>query len=126
MELALNAMAFRPVPISNARRLRAVLRWIMDLLPKIFVVVLLVGALVWALQPRYAFVVRIERGTLRVTRGKVALKVLQQLEQACSEADISRGWVGGIQRGRRVTLAFSRSIPPPCRQRLRNLWVLHG
>jgi hypothetical protein len=98
----------------------------MDLTLKLVVVALVIGALWWGFQPRYAFVVRIETGLLRVTRGKVTTAFLEALGRACSEVGVSDGWVGGVHRGQRVTLAFSRGIPVACQQRLRNLWILHG
>jgi Protein of unknown function (DUF3634) len=97
-----------------------------DLVTKLVVVALCAGALWWAIQPRYLFVVRVTGGVPRVARGKVTAAFLQQLGQACAEGGVSQGWVGGVQRGRRLALAFSRSIPPPCQQRLRNLWLLQG
>ncbi len=93
---------------------------------KLAVVVLVALALWAALRPRYAFEVRIENGVPRVTRGKVTAAYLQEVAQACSEARVAHGWVGGQQRGRQVTVACSRNIPPAVRQRLRNLWALHG
>lgn len=98
----------------------------MELIPKLVVIALVIGALWVALQPRYVFLVRLKDGVPRVSKGKVTPAFLQQLGQACAELGVSRGWVGGVQRGRRVALAFSRSIPPPCQQRLRNLWVVQG
>jgi hypothetical protein len=97
-----------------------------ELLIKLLVVALITGALWWAIQPRYTFVIRIKGGVPHVARGKVTAAFLQQLGQVCAELEVSQGWVGGVQRGRRLSLVFSRSIPPPCQQRLRNVWVLQG
>jgi Protein of unknown function (DUF3634) len=97
-----------------------------DLLAKLIVGALFVGALWWLLQPRYVFVVRVHDGVPRVHRGLVTTAFLQELGRVCAEAGVSRGWIGGVRRGRRPALAFSRNIPPPCQQRLRNLWLLQG
>jgi Protein of unknown function (DUF3634) len=97
-----------------------------DILFKLLVLALVVAALWWAFQPRYAFVIRIEGGVPRVARGKVTAAFLQNVGQACAELGVSRGWVGGVLRGRQVMLAFSRNIPQPCQQRLRNIWGLSG
>jgi hypothetical protein len=98
----------------------------MALLAQLVVIGLLVGALWWACQPRYVFVVRIDHGQPCVTRGKVTPTFLREVGQACGDAEVRRGWVGGVRRGKQVALAFSRSIPQACRQRLRNQWQLHG
>jgi hypothetical protein len=98
----------------------------MELTLRLVIVALVIGALWWAFQPRYAFVVRIDNGLPRVTRGKLTTAFLEALGRACSDTGVSHGWIGGVHRGRRVTLAFSRSIPVACQQRLRNLWALHG
>lgn len=98
----------------------------MELLTKLVFIALVVAALWWAIQPRYVFVIRLEGGVPRVAKGQVPAAFLQQLGQACAELGVSRGWVAGAQRGRRLTLAFSRSVPPPCRQRLRNLTKKSG
>jgi hypothetical protein len=97
-----------------------------ELLAKLLVVALVLGALWWAIQPRYTFIVRIENGVPRAAKGQVTAAFLQQVSQACAELALSRGWIGGVQRGRRLALAFSRNIPPSCQQRLRNVWALHG
>ncbi len=94
-----------------------------------FAVVLLVAGLVaLALRAAYlaqfAFIVRVRNGDLRLMRGKVTRAFLQVIQEHCQQHDVRNGWVGGAWRGRRITLVFSRSIPPPCQQQLRNLWVL--
>jgi hypothetical protein len=37
---------------------------------------------------------------------------------------VQQGWVRGVWRGRRIALVFSRNIPPPCQQQIRNLWLI--
>jgi hypothetical protein len=96
----------------------------MHLAAKLLVIALMAGALWWLVQPRYVFLVRVRHGVPRLTRGKLTGVFLQELGQACAESTVRRGWIAGVHRGWRVRLEFSRSIPAPCRQRLRNLWVL--
>ena len=86
---------------------------------------LVVAALCLAWQPRYLFKVRIDGGSALLAKGKLTAAFLEEIGHVCAEAKIRRGWFGGFRRGRQVVLAFSRSIPPPLQQRLRNLWVLH-
>jgi hypothetical protein len=97
-----------------------------DLAVRIVVLVLVVAGFWLAFQPRYAFVVHIKQGELRVAKGKVTAAFLRLVGEVCGEFGVSRGWVGGVRRGRRLRLAFSRHVPEPCRQRLRNLWVQEG
>src|SRR4051794_39976343 len=75
---------------------------------------------------RYAFVVAVREGEVRVRRGKVAPAFLAEVRRICREHDIRRGWVGGVRQGRTLRLAFSGSLPPGCRQQLRNVWGLIG
>lgn len=81
----------------------------------------------WALvRQQFSFLVRIGGGRAKLATGKVTTAFLHQLEQACAEFGVSRGWIGGIARGRQTRLVFSSKIPPHVRQRLRNLWHLQG
>ena len=87
----------------------------------------LVAGVVWlVLRPRYHFEIRIEGGVPRVRRGKVTADLLREVQAVCAEAGVRRAWVGGRRHGRRVRLAFSRGMPPSCRQRLRYLWLVLG
>jgi hypothetical protein len=91
--------------------------------------VLLAGAaaLVWyALRPRYVFLVRIDGGVPRLTKGLATSAFLLEAGQVCDECGVTDGWFGGVRRGKGIRLAFSRRLPAPCRQRLRNLWQIHG
>jgi hypothetical protein len=97
-----------------------------DLLVKLVIVALLVGALLWLLRTRYTFVVRIEDGSPRLAQGRVTPAFLAEVGEVCSRAAVTRGWVGGIPMRKQVRLVFSRSIPEACRQQLRNAWMLHG
>ncbi len=94
----------------------------MDLLELVILVVVVAGVawLLYAL--RFEFRVRISRGSLRLINGKVTRDGLSELKAICDEWQIKRGWIGGIREGKRIRLSFSRSVPPGCRQQIRNLW----
>jgi hypothetical protein len=84
-------------------------------------------AIIWAaLRPRCAFVVRIRDGVPRVAAGTLTRAFLQEIEDTCARHALRAGVVRGVARNGRIALAFSRSISPPCRQQLRNLWTLKG
>ncbi len=89
-------------------------------------IMLVVGLVGWGLyaawQPRAEFVIRIEDGRPRATRGKVARGFLQEVGDACERHDVRRGTIAGIAQGRQIQLRFSGPIPPGCRQQLRNIW----
>jgi hypothetical protein len=93
--------------------------WIAQLL----VLALVVGGVWVALSPKFVFRIQVVKGTVRVTKGKLTPDFQQQVGEILDQWRISRGWIGGVQRGRRVTLVFSHSVPSGCRQQLRNLWV---
>lgn len=98
----------------------------MDLLGKCVIIALVAAGILYALQPRYLFVIRIAGESVRVTRGKATPAFLNQTASACAEFKVLHGWIGGVKRGKRVSLVFSRSIPWQCQQRLRNLWCFQG
>ena len=75
---------------------------------------------------RHAFIVRVKRGMPRIVKGKVTAAFLDEVTGVCREAGVRRGWVGGLWRSKRIVLVFSWHFPPPVRQRLRNLWLLHA
>lgn len=89
----------------------------------ILILGLITGGAWIALSPPLVFKIRITNGTLRVTKGKVGHGCLQEFGEIVRREEIPRGWIGGVKRGRRLTLVFSRSIPPGCRQQIRNLWT---
>jgi hypothetical protein len=93
---------------------------------RVVIVTLLAGAVWWGLQPRYRFMVSIEGGIARSTRGLVTPVFLRAVSDLCGREGVSHGWIGGVQRGGRTHLVFSRHIPPSCQQQLRNVWQLHG
>jgi hypothetical protein len=87
------------------------------------IVLAIVGGVAWLLfSERFEFRVRISRGSLKLANGKVAHDSLAQLKEICAEWQIRRGWIGGVRRGGRLRLAFSRSVPQGCRQQIRNMW----
>ena len=97
----------------------------MEALIKVAVVVLAATVVWYLVRPRYAFVVRIRGGVPRLVKGKATVAFLQALGQVCADSAISDGWVRGVGRGQDISLVFSRHIPPPVQQRLRNLWSIH-
>jgi hypothetical protein len=92
-------------------------------LVEILVVAVVVGGLWKALSPPPVFKIRVAKGSLRVTRGKVTADFQQQAREIFDQWRISRGWFGAVRRGKRLTLVFSHSVPPGCRQQLRNVWT---
>jgi hypothetical protein len=94
------------------------------MLPPVLVVLLLLGGVWLVCQPRYVFVVSIKGGLPRVTQGKVTGAFLHQVREVCQRNGVEQGWLGGVQRGQRTALVFSRHFPPGCRQQLRNGWLL--
>jgi hypothetical protein len=84
-------------------------------------------AAVWiALQPRCAFVIQVARGIPKAVRGKVTAAFLEQVREVCQQHDVQYGTVRGLIRGRRISLGFSRNIPPGGQQQLRNWWAHSG
>ncbi|HLW66526.1 MAG TPA: DUF3634 family protein [Gemmataceae bacterium] len=83
------------------------------------------GWVVWMLlQPRYVFEIRLQQGKPLVRKGKVTAAFLAEVAAICRDDHVSAGWIGGVMRGKRVALRFSRHFPPGAQQRLRNEWML--
>jgi hypothetical protein len=80
------------------------------------------GILHAAFGQRYRFVVTVDRGEPRVTRGKVNADFLSNIGETCRDYGIDSGWIGGVMQGKSIALRFSRNIPYACQQRLRNIW----
>ena len=98
----------------------------MDLLPE-FVALAFLLLLVWALaRPRSAFVVEVVDGVPEVVRGKATPAFVGRIREICGEYGWQNGTVRGLVRGRRISLAFSRDIPVPGQQQLRNWWAVSG
>ncbi|MDB5312485.1 MAG: hypothetical protein JWO38_6687 [Gemmataceae bacterium] len=82
-------------------------------------------AALWVADGRnYVFWIRVTDGRPVVRRGVITAAFLEHVGEVCREYGVRSGWVGGVRRGRRTRLVFSRSLPPGCRQRLRNVWPL--
>jgi hypothetical protein len=94
----------------------------MDPLELVILIVVVGGAAWFLFAVRFDFRVRISRGSLRLINGKVPRDGLSELKAICDEWQIKHGWIGGVRRGRRIKLCFSRSVPPGCRQQIRNMW----
>ena len=90
----------------------------------VFGIVLAIAAVIVqaALMPRYQFVVQIDGDKLTIKKGKVRADFVDEARAVCQEFGITSGWIGGVKRGKSIALRFSGNIPPPCQQRLRNLW----
>ncbi len=88
-------------------------------------VVLILVAVLLACRPRPVFVIRIRDGTARASRGPVPQAFVGQVHDICREHHISTGTIRGFLVRKRIVLACSRHIPPPCRQRIRNIWNIH-
>jgi len=95
-------------------------------LPILLLAVVLVLLFGWAAWPRRLFVVRIQGGQARVTRGKVTPSFLQEIRDACRRHGIQSGRVHGTVQDSRIVLGFSGGLSPEFRQQLRNLWQIHG
>jgi len=90
------------------------------------IVVALFLAFSWTVfRTEYKFVIRFAPTGLRVRKGRVSTAFLEELAIACNDFRLSRGWVGGVQRGKFCRLKFSRNAPLEFRQRIRNLWAIH-
>jgi hypothetical protein len=85
------------------------------------------GWVVWSIvRGRYAWEIRIKHGQPEVRKGKVTAAFLAQVTEECQATGVTRGWIGGVFRGRRVSLFFSRDFSPGMQQRLRNAWQSLG
>ena|ERR1043166_5381807 len=88
------------------------------------VAVAVIAAILYAaFGQRFHFVITITQGEPRVTKGKVHGDFLDTIREMCQEYGIASGWIGGVMRGKTISLRFSRSIPGACQQRLRNVWI---
>jgi hypothetical protein len=76
------------------------------------------------LRARYVFEIRIQDGQPRIRRGKVPLAFLTHMGAVCRDGGVTRGWIGGVRRGSRTALQFSREFSPGLRQRVRNAWEM--
>jgi Protein of unknown function (DUF3634) len=72
------------------------------------------------------FVVRVRDGFPTVTRGVVSQAFVADLAGVLKEKGIRSGSIYGVRRANMTRLEFSRSIPSPAYQALRNVWAMHG
>lgn len=88
-------------------------------------VVLVFGYFLWtAFKPQYAFVIAIRAGAARLTHGKATQAFIDAVSEVCGECELLRGEVRGIRQKHGLRLEFSRHVPAPCRQRIRNIWAM--
>ena len=73
-----------------------------------------------SIAPHASIIIRVHSGGLRVTRGKLRPHARNDVADILSEAGIVRGFIA-ITPDQRVS--FSRHIPSPIHQRLRNVLV---
>ena len=92
---------------------------------ELVLVLLVVVAVLLACRPRPVFVIRIRDGTARAARGPVPPAFVGQVQDICREHHLATGTIRGFLVRKRIVLAFSRHIPPPCQQRIRNVWNIH-
>ncbi len=92
-------------------------------LGQILVVAAVVAAAWVVLSPKPVFKLRVARGSVKVTRGKVTADLQQQAAEIVQQWQLRRGWIGGVRRGKNLKLTFSHNVPRGCRQQLRNLWT---
>jgi hypothetical protein len=97
---------------------------------QLFVTMALLGLIGWgiwqALQPRSAFVIRVELGQPRVVRGTVTKAFLGEIRALCQHHDVSHGTVRGQVKGAGIGLDLQGPFPPAFRQQLRNVWAMCG
>jgi len=98
----------------------------METAVQLAVIGLLLTALWWGVQPAAIFVVRLRDGLPQPVKGTVTPAFLDAVREVCQQCGVQAGTVKGLARGRRISLAFSRRLPPEARQRLRNWWAISG
>lgn len=84
------------------------------------------AALVWAIRPRPAFIIRIHEGQASVSRGKVTPGFLAIVTDLCRDSSIQSGEIRGVAHGRRIALVFSNNLDCGFQQRVRNCWTESG
>lgn len=94
----------------------------MSLFELAILIVVVAGAAWLLFGVRFEFRIRIRRGALSLINGKMTRDGLTELKSICEDWHIERGWIGGVRRGKRIKLSFSRSVPAGCRQQIRNMW----
>ena len=105
------------------------MKLVTPLLPRIALVAI-ASFIVWALWrqsfPKPLFEVVIDRGEPKVLRGVVTPAFLQMLREVRARHELQAGKIRGVPRGTRISLRFSRDIPPGAQQQVKNWWALSG
>jgi hypothetical protein len=89
----------------------------------LFAGVLIVWAVWWVTQPRYALVIAIADSRVRLIRGKATPVLLHAAQEICARHGLAEGEIRGTWRGKQIVLSFSPSIPADAQQQLRNVWL---
>jgi len=71
------------------------------------------------------FVVQIENGDVRVTKGKVPDSFLREVRDFSKEEKLTSGILRGKRQDTFIRLVFSADIPAFLHQKLRNIWHAH-
>jgi hypothetical protein len=77
-------------------------------------------------QTTLVFLIVISRGVANVRAGKVTKRFADEVGAVVQEFGLGEATVWARRVGSMVRLGFSSAVPPPLRQRLRNLWALEG
>ncbi len=89
-------------------------------------VVIIIGLIGWAAyqasRPRRYFTIKLGNGEPKVVHGKATGPVLALIRDVASHNGLKSGTISAIQAPQGVRLEFSRSIPEPARQQMRNGW----
>ncbi len=97
----------------------------MEILLKVGAVVIL-GLIGWsayqASRPRRYFTIKLSSGEPRVVQGKATGPVLAMIRDVASHNALKTGTISAVEAPLGVRLEFSRSIPEPARQQMRNGW----
>ena len=106
----------------------AFIEWelIPGLLGKLVIIALVTGVVWLILQGRSRFVITVHQGQARLKSGRATAAFLRAIEDVLRDQGIQTGSVRGVAWTGQTVLRFSRTIPEPCRQRIRNLFRLHG
>lgn len=93
----------------------------------IAVVITVLGYLLVYWRPRPEWEVLIRDGQATVVHGKVNGRFVAECQMICDQWKVSRGRVAGSRNpDGRISLRFSREIPPQHHQRFRNAWGMHA
>lgn len=98
----------------------------MEILLKVGVAVIVIGLVFWAthrtIRSRRYFTIKLINGEPRVVQGKATAPVLALVRDVTSHNGIQSGTISAVEAPVGVRLEFSRSIPEPTRQQMRNGW----